>query len=190
MHRALALTVVLAFAGESPAASPTLGGVMPRGGRRGTEVAVTFSGARLADAQDVLCYTPGLTFEKLAAKRFELATSDDTPLLGQDGFVSVVAPADGKYVVMVRETSFRGNPGCHYRLHVGTFPRPTAVLPMGGKPGEEVEFTFLGDPSGPIKKKVKLPAAPDERFPVFAEDAGGISPSPLRVRVGEVLHAF
>src|SRR5437763_327240 len=36
MHRALALTVVL-FAGESPAASPTLGSVMPRGGQRGTE---------------------------------------------------------------------------------------------------------------------------------------------------------
>ncbi len=29
-----------------------------------------------------------------------------------------------------------------YRLHVGTFPRPTAVVPAGGKPGEDVEVTL------------------------------------------------
>lgn len=295
----------LCLCGESTAASPSLSGIMPRGGQRGTEVAITFNGARLADAQEILCYSPGFVVEKLEAKdaqvkatlkiaadcilgehafrvrtatglselktfwvgampvvdekepngdfavpqtvplnttvhgtvtsedvdyfaveakkgqrisveiegirlatdmgvgtmfdpfvaildakRFELATSDDTALLRQDGFASIVAPADGKYVVMVRETSFRGNPGCHYRLHIGTFPRPAAVQPMGGKPGEDVEFTFLGDPAGAIKKKIKLPAEPNERHPIFAEDAGGISPSPLYVRVGEVPFAF
>ncbi len=283
------------------AAAPVLSGIMPRGGQRGTEVVLTFAGARLADAQEVLCYSPGFQVAKLEAKdnqvqatvkivadcklgehafrlrtasgvsdlktfwvgalpvvqevepnsefakpqaiplnctvhgtitsedvdyfaveakkgqrisveiegvriatdmgvgnvfdpfialldakRFELATSDDTPLLKQDGCLSIVAPADGKYVIQVRDSSYQGNPGCHYRLHVGTFPRPTAIFPLGGKPGEEVEVRFLGDPAGEIKKKIKLPAEADPHFVIHAEDAGGISPSGLPFRVNDL----
>src|SRR5690349_9510174 len=46
-------------------ASPSLGGISPRGGQRGTEVDVVFSGDRLSDAQEVLLYQPGLTVSKL-----------------------------------------------------------------------------------------------------------------------------
>ena len=49
------------------AASPSLGAIMPRGGQRGTEVAVTFSGARLGDAQEILIYYPGVTVANLKA---------------------------------------------------------------------------------------------------------------------------
>jgi hypothetical protein len=274
---------------------------MPRGGQRGTEVVMTFGGARLADAQEIMCYSPGFQVTKLDvkdnqvlatvkiaadcklgehafrvrtasgvsdlktfwvgalpvvdekepnnefakpqpiplnctvhgtvtsedvdyfaveakkgqrisvevegvrvatdigvgnffdpfiavldAKRFELATSDDTPLFKQDGILSIVAPADGKYVVQIRESSYQGNGGCHYRLHVGTFSRPTAVFPLGGKPGEEVEVRFIGDPAGEIKKKVKLPAQPEPNFVLHAEDAGGISPSGLPFRLSDL----
>jgi hypothetical protein len=298
-HRIGFFALAVALVGDPAfAAAPVLSSIMPRGGQRGTEVVVTFGGARLADAQEVMCYSPGFQVAKLDvkdnqvqatvkiaadcplgehafrvrtasgvsdlktfwvgalpvvqevepnnefakpqaiplnctvhgtvtsedvdyfaveakkgqrisveiegiriatdmgagnlfdpyiaildAKRFELATSDDTPLLKQDGCLSIVAPADGKYVIQVRESSYKGNPGCHYRLHVGTFPRPTAVFPMGGKPGEEVEVRFLGDAAGEIKKKVKLPAEPNTRFRLHAEDAGGISPSGLPFRV-------
>jgi hypothetical protein len=283
------------------AAAPTVTGILPRGGPRGTEVVLTFAGARLADAQEVMCYSPGCQVTKLDAKdnqvqatvkiapdcrlgehafrvrtatgvselktfwvgalpvvaekepnnefaapqpiplnctvhgtvtsedvdyfvveakkgqrisaeiealrvatdmslgnlfdpfiaildskRFELATSDDTPLLAQDGCVSVVAPADGKYVIQVRESAYQGNPGCHYRLHVGTFPRPLAVYPAGGKPGEEVEVRFLGDPAGEIKAKVKLPGDLPPKYFLHAEDAGGISPSGLPFRVNDL----
>ena len=48
----------------------------------------------------------------------------------------------------------RASTGCTSARSRG---RP-AVVPAGGKPGEEVEVTFLGDPAGPIKQKVKLPA--------------------------------
>ena len=41
-----------------------------------------------------------------------------------------------------------GNGSCMYRLHVGRFPRPTAVLPAGGKPGETMEVDWLGDVAG------------------------------------------
>ena len=275
-------------------ASPSLGGIAPRGAQRGTDAVFLFNGARLADAQELLFYSPGVSVTKLDVvndgqvkatvkiapdcrlgehavrlrtasgvselrtfyvgalpsvdekepnndfdapqkiplnvtvqgvvenedvdyfqveckkgqrlsaeiegmrlggaffdpyiaildgKRFELATCDDAPMLGQDAACSVVVPADGKYVIQVRESAYGGNGGCAYRLHVGTFPRPTAVVPAGGKPGEEVEVTFLGDPTGPFKQKVKLPATADPKFGLFAQDAGGISPSPVPFRL-------
>jgi hypothetical protein len=124
----------------------------------------------------------------LNTKRFELATSDDTALLKQDGCLSLVAPEDGTYIVQIRETSYGGNGGCQYRLHVGTFPRPVAVVPSGGKLGEEVEVRFIGDASGEIKQKVKLPsvAPEDGDFRLHCETPEGISPSGIPFRLSTV----
>lgn len=299
---ATALAVTLLAAATATAASPSLTIIVPRGVQRGKETQVVFSGARLADAEEILFYTPGVTAKKiepgananqikvtlepaadcrlgehvaqvrtksgiseyrtfyvgnlpdvaekepntdfeapqaiplgstvtgivqnedvdyfvvdakkgqrisaevegmrlgvtmfdpyvaiLDAKRFELSANDDTPLALQDCFASVVAPEDGKYVVEVRESAYAGNGNCHYRLHVGTFPRPTAVYPAGGKLGEEVEVSFLGVPTGEMKQKVKLPAEPDEDFGVFAQDAGGVAASPNTFRLFEHGNAF
>lgn len=292
------LTLILALLAPAfcYAASPNLGVITPRGGQRGTEIEFTFSGARLKDAQEILCYTPG-TFtvgkievvndnvvkakikiasdarlgqhsfrvrtasgisdlrtifvgtlpevaEKepnnefknpqkiplnvtvtgtidnedvdyfsveckkgqrlsvevegmrlanqtvfdpaiaiLNSKRFEIATSDDSAFGAQDGVMSVIIPEDGTYTIMVRETSYGGNGECRYRLHIGTFPRPVACIPAGGKLGEEVEVTFIGDAGGPVKQKIKLPTTLDPNFGIFMQDAGGISPSPLPFRL-------
>lgn len=290
-------TLVLALLAPSfcYAASPNLGVITPRGGQRGTEVEFTFNGARLKDAQEILCYSPGFTVGKievvndnvvkakikiaadarlgqhsmrvrtasgisdlrtifvgalpevaekepnnefkapqkiplnvtvtgtidnedvdyfsvdckkgqrlsveiegmrlanqtvfdpaiaiLNSKRFEIATSDDSAFAAQDGVMSVIIPEDGTYTIMVRETSYGGNGECRYRLHVGTFPRPVACIPAGGKLGEEVEVTFLGDASGPVKQKIKLPTTLDPNFGIFMQDASGISPSPLPFRL-------
>ncbi|MSR32220.1 MAG: peptidase [Gemmataceae bacterium] len=121
----------------------------------------------------------------LDSKRFEMSSRDDTPLAGQDCFASIVAPADGNYIVQVRESAYAGNGACSYRLHVGSFPRPTAIYPVGGKAGEEVEFTCLGDPIGSFKQKVKLPLAASNGFKVFPHDAGGVTPSGMPFRVSQ-----
>ena len=294
------LCVIGVLGGEILAASPSLGGIQPRGAQRGTEAVVTFSGGRLADAQEVLVYYPGITVKKLEvvndataegrrsniaadcrlgehafrvrtatgvselrtfwvgalpvvergepnsefdkpqpialnvtvhgvvqsrgrrllrrrvqegaaavgrsrrrcgsaitffdpyvaildSKRFELATGDDSPLSGQDGGCSVVIPADGKYIVQVRESAYGGNGACQYRLHVGNFPRPTAVVPAGGKPGEEVEVTFLGDPPGRSSRRSSCP-------PTTRTGSGGctarrrtaLSPTGFKFRVGDL----
>src|SRR5262249_33340848 len=47
------------------AASPALNAVNPRGGQRGTEVALSFTGGRLTDAKEVHVYYPGITVTKL-----------------------------------------------------------------------------------------------------------------------------
>src|SRR5262245_13320564 len=123
----------------------------------------------------------------LDAKRFELATGDDSPLSQQDGGCSVVIPADGKYIVQVRESAYGGNGTCQYRLHIGTFPRPTAVLPAGGKPGEELEVTFLGDPTGPIKQKVRLPADDGNgSWRLHCQTPDGIGPTGFKFRLTDL----
>lgn len=292
------ICVFCVICGGLSAASPSLGGIQPRGAQRGTEAVLTFQGGRLSDAQEVLVYYPGISVKKtevvndgtlkvtvaiapdcrlgehafrvrtatgvsdlrtfwvgalpaveevepnsefdkpqpiplnvtvhgvvqnedvdyfvveckkgqrlsveieamrlgvtffdpyvaiLDSKRFELATGDDSPLTGQDGGCSVVIPADGKYIVQVRESAYGGNGACQYRLHIGNFPRPTAVVPAGGKPDEELEVTFLGDPSGPIKQKVKLPAnGGGEPFRLHCHTPEGIHPAGFPFRIVNV----
>lgn len=119
----------------------------------------------------------------LDPKKFELASCDDTPLLRNDAFASIIAPEDGDYRILVHEAAYEGNKDCQYRLHIGTFPRPTAIFPTGGKPGETIEFTFIGDPSGPIKQSVTLPPTPNDRYPVFPLHDGLYAPSPHWITV-------
>ena len=59
---ALALLMV---SWSARAASPQLTRILPRGGQRGTEVVLTFEGQRLADAQEVFVYEPGVTVSKV-----------------------------------------------------------------------------------------------------------------------------
>ena len=113
----------------------------------------------------------------LDSKRFELAVSDDAPLVYQDALASVVAPEDGNYIIEVRESAYGGNGNCRYRLHVGRFPRPTAVYPAGGKVGEEIEVKFLGNPNGVLTQKFKLPAQVEDDYGLLASDATGVAPS-------------
>ncbi len=113
--------------------------------------------------------------------RFELATSDDAALIWQDGMASVVAPADGKYIVQVRESSFGG--GSYYRCHIGNYPRPLGVVPAGGKPGETLKLKFVGDVAGDFEREVTLPLDADPDFSVYAGDERGASPSGNRFRL-------
>src|SRR5256886_3868058 len=114
----------------------------------------------------------------LDANRFELAACDDSALLLQDPVASIVAPADGAYVIQVRDSAYGGNPSCDYRLHVGTFPRPKVAFPAGGQTGKDVTIQLLGDVRGAIAKQLRLPDDTCANYPVFAEQNRQISPSP------------
>lgn len=122
----------------------------------------------------------------LDSKRFELASADDSPLLVQDCVVSAIAPEDGKYIIEVRESSYGGNGNCRYRVHVGNFPRPTAVYPAGGKIGEEIELKFIGDAAGDFAQKFTLPAEVIPEYGVFAGTEGSWSPSWNTFRLSDV----
>lgn len=114
-----------------------------------------------------------------------LTKSDDTALFVQDCFVTMLAPADGEYIIEVRESSYGGG-GNPYRVHIGNFPRPTAVYPPGGQAGQTLDVKFIGDAAGDIKKTVQLPAeiTPFKQG-VFAESDGLTAPSANPIRVSE-----
>jgi hypothetical protein len=112
-----------------------------------------------------------------------LATMDDAPFTRQDPAISIVAPTDGKYRIILKEATNSGQGPCNYVLHIGSHPRPTVVYPAGGQAGTELKVQMLGDASGPFEQTVKLPAAADTRFEVLAEKDGQIAPQPNYVRV-------
>lgn len=116
--------------------------------------------------------------------RFELDTNDDAALVYQDGIASIVVPEDGKYIVQVRESSFGG--GNFYRLHVGNFPRPRAVVPAGGQPGSTLEVTYHGDVTGSFTRQVQIPSGEPWEYMVIPEDDRGLSPSGIPFRVSSL----
>lgn len=294
-----AVAAVALGARSATAASPTVNLVQPCGGQRGTEVEVTFHGARLADAQEVLWYEPGikvaglapspkrpnvlkarlaiaagaelgphdfrlrtasglsnlLTFsvgalkevaevepnndlehaqkialdttvngviqfedvdyyavdlkkgERLAAEmeavrlgldfydahlaiinknRFPLASSDNSTAAWKDALCQIVAPADDTYYIEARESAFGGGGRAHYRLHLGHFPRPRAVYPAGGQPGQTLEVRWLADVGGDWTQKLQLPIQAAGDFGRCAVDQRGTSPWPLPMRLSKL----
>jgi hypothetical protein len=122
----------------------------------------------------------------LDAGRFEVATSDDSSLLQQDGVCSFTAPQDGSYTVLLRDSSFGGSAVCGYRLHIGTFPRPIAVLPAGGAPGSILTGKLLSIDGSVADASVQLPSEPHDAWPVVTENEQGTSPSPNWIRVNDL----
>ncbi|MBX3426085.1 MAG: PPC domain-containing protein [Pirellulales bacterium] len=113
----------------------------------------------------------------------EIAASDDAGPAYRDAFCSLLAPQAGRYLVLVRDAALQGDGRSSYRLHVGRFPRPAAVTPLGGRPGEKLAVRFLGDAAGELNAEIELPAAETEAFPVFAGDDRGTSPTQFQLRV-------
>jgi hypothetical protein len=145
--------------------------------KKGERVSAEIEGLRLGISE----FDPYVAI--LNAKRFELGASDDAALLWRDGFTSIIAPEDGKYIIQVRESGYAGNGNCLYRLHVGNFPRSTALVPAGGKLGETLQVRWIGDAAGETTSTVKLPAKYQTDFGLLRQDDKGVSPyaNPFRL---------
>jgi len=109
--------------------------------------------------------------------------ADDTWLSMQDPFLSFLVPSNGTYIVQVREVTYGGNDNCQYLLHMGAFPRPGSVYPLGGKAGETIAFAFFSGATGWFTNQIKLPAVPQNKFGIYAELEGLTAPSPNWIRV-------
>ncbi|MCH7813042.1 MAG: hypothetical protein IID40_03380, partial [Planctomycetes bacterium] len=116
-------------------------------------------------------------------RRFELAATDDSVLLLQDSVASIIAPTDGQYVIQVREASYEGSDACAYRLHIGTYPRPTVLYPAGGPAGEALAVQCLGDAAGSLSRSWQLPDGLSAYWPVFVQDDHGTAPSANVLRI-------
>jgi hypothetical protein len=69
-----------------------------------------------------------------------LATSGDYH--GRDPFIDLAVPADGEYLLVVHDLSYRG--GFPYRLIVTNRPHAENVFPRALEPGKPVELLALG----------------------------------------------
>src|ERR1700735_3689789 len=61
----LAALLILVASTTGRASSPSMTAIRPIGGQRGTELEVTLSGDRLADAKEILFYQPGISVTKI-----------------------------------------------------------------------------------------------------------------------------
>jgi hypothetical protein len=145
--------------------------------KKGDRISVEVEGIRLGTA----FWDPYVAI--LNDKKFELVTCDDSPLAIQDPHASIIAPEDGTYFIEVRDSSYAGNDAAQYRMHVGSFPRPTVAYPAGGKAGSELSVTYLGDPAGPLTETIKVPDTPGEKLSLFATAGNLSAPSsnPFRI---------
>jgi len=153
--------------------------------KKGDRISAEIFAQRLGLSGGTNYFDPYLAI--LNSDRFELAVNDDHPLVWNDAVVSIIAPEDGKYYIQVRDASYNGDGNALYVLHVGNFPRPTAILPAGGRPGETLDVTFLGDILGPVTRTVTLPTeVPMDGFGLDFSDEFGITPSQLVFRLSDV----
>ena len=150
--------------------------------KQGERFTAELEGVRITKTRRDPFFDPYIAI--LNEERFELATSDDSPLLQQDCVCSIEAPADGKYIVVVRDSSFGGN-NERYRLHLGSFPRPIAVIPAGGPPGALIDMTFISISGDAWIERVQLPSQPSDAFPLVVSNERGVAPSPNYIRVQE-----
>ena len=118
--------------------------------------------------------------------RFEVASSDDSALLQQDGYCTFKAPKDGVYTVMIRDSSFLGSAVGLYRLHIGDYPRPLAVFPAGGQPSSQLKAKLLMADGSEQETTFELPADNTYLHGLATQTASGVSPSPNWVRVNEL----
>ena len=146
--------------------------------KRGQRVSAEVEAARIGVERGI----PDLHLAITDADGKQLAAADDSALFVQDPVLSVTAPRDGAYFVEVRHCMYNGS-GDVYRLHVGTFTRPTAVYPAGGPVGAELTVRLLGDPLGVREQAVRLPEMPGDVPFVAVDPADGVpSASPNRLR--------
>jgi hypothetical protein len=152
--------------------------------KKGERISAEVEGIRL----NMTLFDPYVAIQKMDGEI--IAESDDTSLHLQDPAVTVIAPADGTYIVQVREAAYGGGRYSYYRAHIGSFPRPQAVFPAGGKAGETIKVKFLGDASGDFEQEIKLPAEPTDDFGIAAVRDGVVSPSLNAFRVSPFDNVF
>ena len=87
---------------------------------------------------------------------------DDTPLLNQDPCFSFRAPVAGKYTIHVSTVGANADANSPYALHLGSFPRPTLMYPLGGTGQQHQTIEWIGafgSDGSPLQQNIVLPKA-------------------------------
>ena len=73
----------------------------------------------------------------------ELAYADDFRFQ-PDPVMAFQLPADGNYTLVVKDALYRGREDFVYRVALGELPFVSGLFPLGGAPGQEMDFTLNG----------------------------------------------
>jgi hypothetical protein len=78
----------------------------------------------------------------LDSKGKELARNEDG--IGLDSLLFFKPPADGEYILQVRDFRYQGGGNYTYRLYAGVLPYVESIFPFGGQPGQQAEIALTG----------------------------------------------
>ena len=91
-------------------------------------------------------------------------------------------PADGQYVIEIRDSIYRGREDFVYRITVGELPLVTSIFPLGGRAGEQTTVELSGW-NLPAEQAGRRRQGQDAgRAAAFGPQAGTTSPTPSRSR--------
>ncbi|MBL9124928.1 MAG: PPC domain-containing protein [Planctomycetaceae bacterium] len=100
----------------------------------------------------------------LDANGRELAYSDDEPALGADSRFALQLPADGDYVLEIRDIRYQGGGNHRYRIRLGDFPLVTVPYPPTAQLGTVPQLAIghaANDLTGAARLLVELPVPAD-----------------------------
>lgn len=149
----------------------------------GDRIAVEVEALRLGDA----LFDPKLRL--FGPEGHERVSADDTQIFRQDAGFVYTSTETGKHQIVVSEAAYGGGGNFYYRLHIGKFPRPLAVSPMGGAPGSQVQLTWLGD-AGTAPQTVTVPPDTKGVIQLAAVTDAGITPTSLPFRASTLPEAL
>jgi len=112
----------------------------------------------------------------------ERIAEDDTQLFLQDCGVVYTATETGRHLIAISDSAYRGGGNFYYRMHIGQFPRPFAVTPMGGMAGTEVTVNWLGD-GGAGTQTIAIPEEASDFIELTPQTDAGIAPTTIPFRV-------
>lgn len=90
----------------------------------------------------------------------ELAHNEDA--IDVDSILTFNAPADGNFIVLVRDTRYQGGGDFTYRMNAGPLPYIESIFPLGGQRGQKIDIALLGRNLGDNAKQTVSLAAEDK----------------------------
>jgi len=136
-------------------------------GKSGQRVSLETYAARLGSSCDPM-------LRLLASDGRELAFNDDDASTGADARLSAVLPADGEYLVEIRDARYRSGP---YRLRIGDFPLVSTAYPPVAVAGQSARFQFAGADIENVSPVERAIPAEQTLLPLAARRSGGQSAS-------------
>jgi len=138
-------------------------------GKGGQAISIEVLGARLGSDFDPV-------LRLLDAGGRQLALVDDDPALGADCRLRYTLPADGVYVIELRDNRYKDDG--RYRLRIGNFPLVSTMFPCSATAGQPASLTAVGpavEGAEPVSFQAATVGQPlvGSRFP--GGDAAGLA---------------